>query len=199
MKVVKVERARRVLGGVSCASKAAHTCKRRRSRSNFGSDPGLRCWVCTEYSAGDRGRMLVKCAATCADDLVASEAALACCKAMPEFLPKTLYKDEWQHQQTMADINALKRSSSVLFGLWFEFGTTASAAAVAQSAYKAQSPATDLKFKWGLVTTDKTAPTFIYRQASRLDMGPILGYKIIPLIFLFQIQTQASLIWQQSH
>ena len=77
LQVVKVAWARQVLVGASCALKAVHTCKRRRSRNNSDSDPGPRYWVGIEYFAGDRDRMLVRCAATCAGDLVASGAAFA--------------------------------------------------------------------------------------------------------------------------
>jgi hypothetical protein len=59
--------------------------KRRRSRNSSGIDLGLRCWVCIGYSVGDRGRMLVKCAATCADDLGSSEAAFAVARQMIRF------------------------------------------------------------------------------------------------------------------
>jgi hypothetical protein len=68
-KVVRVEWVRRVLVDASCVSKADHTCKQRQSRSSSDSDLDLRCWVCIEYSVGDRGRMLVRCAATYADVL----------------------------------------------------------------------------------------------------------------------------------
>jgi hypothetical protein len=68
-KAVQVEWVRRVLVDASCVLKVDHTCKQRQSRSSSDSDLGLRCWVCIEYSVGDRGRMLVRCAATYADVL----------------------------------------------------------------------------------------------------------------------------------